>query len=120
MKQCALAGALCIGIIKHKRSLAWFVWLVGKKSNKAAGSSAAFPYIFVKAGMVLFYFLGSKVNQEKENGLVSENNSWVKFKTRITIAFSISHLNSRNLNIAFFKTPLSEVFCSTASWCIII
>ena len=83
--------ALCIGIIKQ--AFIGLVRLAGwKKSNKAAGSSAAFPYIFVKAGMVLFYFLGSKVNQEKENGLISENNSWVKFKTRITIAFSISHL----------------------------
>ena len=58
-----------------------------KKSNKAAGSSAAFPYIFVKAGMVLFYFLGSKVNQEKENDQTGENNSWAKLKTRITSIF---------------------------------
>ena len=96
MKQCALVVALCIGIIKL--AFIGLVRLVGwKKSNKAAGSSAAFPYIFVKTGMVLFYFLGSKVNQEKENGLIGENNSWAKLKTRIT---SIFHFTFG----AFYKT----------------
>ena len=69
LKQCAVAVALCIGIIKQ--AFIGLVRLVGwKKSNKAAGSSAAFPNIFVKAGMVLFYFLGSKGSQEKEYDLI--------------------------------------------------
>ena len=94
LKQCALA--LCIGIIKQ--AFIGLVRLVGwKKSNKAAGSSAAFPYIFVKAGMVLFYFLSSKVNQEKEYDLIGEKKSWAKFKTRIT---SIFHFTFG----AFYKT----------------
>ena len=106
--------ALCIGIIKQ--AFIGLVRLVGwKKSNKAAGSSAAFPYIFVKAGMVLFYFLGSKVNQEKQRDLIGENNSWANFKTRIASIFHFpfrdvckTHQGSKSYADGFVKSANME------------